>query len=406
MIIFKEENGQINFRKVKYFHEEYLILCDVSKKMKDSYSLIFLSKNKNSKNEIFVYKLLISKFDKFEEIKFYSKIKIDNFTQNKFTEKYFKYSNDTNFNNFDSTNIFMELKNSYFVIVFPDKIFLFEKFNKYAIDIQNLDISFMDMVFPLNLIFSNSEFENFGNFNFKENDKINLNDKYSYNDNNYLYLLSSKKYLYKIYFKLQKKETEYLPIFKDISLNFNNTKFRDFTNYLKFLIVYNLEIKKIPFEELSKQLNWVFHEFDIFSYVENMMEIISFENIIFFLNHNFASSKIFILLLFCLIYNRHDFIRKIFMILIKLENYIYLSADRFSKEFDLNDKDANEINDDFNISKEFVIYYESMISFFKEFSLEFNTVDFLYFVEKFFEKVFDELNKNTYISDLMRIRNN
>jgi hypothetical protein len=198
---------------------------------------------------------------------------------------------------------------------------------------------------------------------------------------------------------------EYLPIFKDITLNFNNNKYIELLKSLKILILFNLEIQKIPFSDLQKYMKSIFHEYDIYSYIENIQYILNYENIIFFINYNFNSSKIYVIILFCILFEKHDFMRNIFSLLLNLDNYMSFSAEKKDLHGLLCDQsiEGNKQNEAFNqaeffaenfdLNKEFVFYLTCILDFLKEFSFEFENFDFLASVKLFFVKVFNDSNE-------------
>ncbi len=425
-VIWKNEKDSFITRRVNFEFRINLVFSDISSKYKNSVSLMFIS---FSSEGVLIYRYLISNLKENEELNFYSKIVIhkcfkENNNFNKFLENLKQEENNTknNFNEFInentincnksfssiiSINSFREFESSYFALIVNNNIYLFEKFEKQSILIQTSDISFMENSFPLNLSFTNYEIENFKSSN-NTNNVINnhLNKDYYISDSkDYFYILSSNKFLYKINLKNRSNNNEYLPIFKDITLNFNNNKYIELLKSLKIIILYNLEIQKIEFKDLKKYMKNIFHQYDIYSYVENIQDVLSFENVIFFINYNFNSSKIYVVILFCLIFDKFLFLRKIFNLLLSMDNYINFSTEKK----DLNGLIVSEYNskkqnpfylsvdhlvENFNLNKEFVFYIICFLDFFKEFSYEFENYNFLPQVDEFFKKILDDSNQN------------
>jgi len=447
-----------------------LAFAEITSKYHNSYSVLLLSLRDNG---IFLYKYLLTNIKDNEEIVFYSKILFYSHNQENSNLKQFldliknsEKENNLNFNyalkghNYSSKaensfNSFIEFENSFFAFICNAKVFLFEKFEKQAILTQVYDVSFMDNPFPLNLFFTNYEIENFQIQNFQNENKINkdklincnniitIEPNNSHNNSNtckannassatsywttnkdYFYLLSSNKFIYKLSLKSNTRSNEFLPIFKDITLNFNNNKYIELLKSLKIIILYNLEIQRIPFKSLQNHMKSIFHEYDIYSYIENIQEILSYENIIFFINYNFNSSKIYVIILFCLVFDRADFMRKFFNLLLNLDNVGSISG---NCPFNAEKKDLQGLLRDnralgvitpclseqenhtyqaeaellflfvenYNLNKEFIFYVVCILDFLKEFAAEFECFDFLAYVREFFGKVLCDAKQGT-----------
>jgi len=425
--IANNDKEEIYTAQVKLDFKINLILTEITSKYKNSHSLVFLSK---TEKDIKIFKYLLTnvkdneEFILFSKIIFYEKnqansnlkhllniikeseiISAQNYTKALKTEKMLKLGD---FQTLYS-NSFIEFENSYFALICNNNIFLFEKFENQSILIQNFDIAFMDNPFPLNLNFTNYQIENF-HYYCKDNgfssSYPNLNkDAFISIDKDYFYFLSSRKFIYKISLKSKNSENDYLPIFKDITLNFNNSKYVELLKSVKILILYNLEIRKIPFYDLKKFMKNIFHEYDIYSYIENIQDILSYENIIFFINYNFNSSKIYVIILFCMIFEKYNFIRSLFNLLLNMEYYMNFNSDKKDIKYLIDEKeiiqpqkegifDSDFLVEHFDLNKEFVIYILCILDFLKEFSLEFENVNFSLIINEFFKKVLDDTMQN------------
>lgn len=453
LIITRDEKEQYLAKKIKFNFKIDAILTDITSKYKDSANLVFIT----IKNEgIFIYRYLLTKIQiqGNEQMSFYIKIVlfeddhnflngnsfrsnckshnlqllIENFRKiNDIAVQNFKCFNinkhliPENISSIEIFNTFIEFDNSYFALKMKSLIFLFEKFEKHAFLVHTYDISFMENPFPINLIFTNYEVENYHLIQNKKNkhEKLNTNKSCFYcTERDYFYMISSEKFLYKINLKTKTAENEYLPIFKDITLNFNNNKYLNLLQTLKLLLVFNLEIQAIPFNKLKNYMKNIFHEYDIYSYLENIQDVLSYENVIFFINHNFNSSKIYVILLYCIIFDKADFIRSFLFLCLNMDDYLSNTQNfnndnlkSFNQDSLLennlhhNKKQTETFNEDkwdmfnytvlvenFNINKEFVLYLTCLLAFLKDFKNEFREFKFLPHVKMFFRKVFCEPN--------------
>ena len=113
-------------------------------------------------------------------------------------------------------------------------------------------------------------------------------------------------------------------------------------------------------------MNNIFEEYDIFSYVQNLTDILNEEKVIFFLSHNLQTSKLYIVFIYSVIYDNFSLLKKIFFYL---------------KVCSLN-------NDDFHYITYLILFIDFLTNFFKDFqSLSEN---FFMFIEDILKKIFDE----------------
>jgi hypothetical protein len=280
VLVIEYMKGFYYFYNIKHNYGEFFkgykivnILYDWSRKLLHSVDLIIITENKE--NELSLFRYNFNNFiTKFELMDHYTKLK--NIKNNPFFVK----ENDNNNFNFSYTS-FDELTNNLFVLIFKTKIFLFEKFPLYSILIQTIDISFtLDPI-----IIKNNE----------------------------LVIISSECFFYRLNLSTSNKDN--YTIFRDITLNFNNEKYVELLENLKIIIYFNLELQKIEFKELKFYTKHIFEEYDIFSYVENLVDVLNEEKIMFFLSHNLQSSKLYVILLFCLVFEKINVLKKIFQFL-------------------------------------------------------------------------------------------
>lgn len=102
-------------------------------------------------------------------------------------------------------------------------------------------------------------------------------------------------------------------LFSDISLSFTNEKYKELTDLFRIVVCFAINREKQKFSNLKndKKLKKLFEEYDLNSYVENLSQVINKENVIFFINYNLSSSKFQNVILYCIINDKIDLLRKI-----------------------------------------------------------------------------------------------
>ena len=265
------------------------IFLGLQKTEKDSYILYLLLIHSRNKDIIILNKYeLTAKIDK--SMVEFTKIRSTNLALN-CKEKY-------------NYNSFYQFSFKHFLLLFKTKIIVFEKFEKFSIMTQNIDISFTNLPYLITNI--NSE----------------------------LILKSSGNYFYKL--NLRNNNNPVITIFNDVTLNFNNEKYVDLLETMKVIIFYNCEVKKLKLSELKHYTKDIFHTHDIYSYIGNLEQILMEENINFFLNHNFENFKFKILILFSLINEKYSFVNKVFALIISNKNYYNIESEEEYHDFQKN----------------------------------------------------------------------
>ena len=249
-------------------------------------------------------------------------------------------STNINFNERYNYNSIYEFNFRHFMLFFKSKLILFEKYDKVSIIIQNVDISFSNM--PILINFRGEE----------------------------LILKSSGNYFYKL--TLTNHVNPMYTILNEVTLNFNNDKYFDLIETLKLIIFYNCEILKHNFCDLKKIIVDIFHSNNIFSYVENLEQILSEENINFFLFHNIENHKFKTIIIFSLIHEKHNFFNKILSLVLKSKTICH-------------DQDEEFINFNQNHTYQYLIIYIIEIIF--EVFQKVANVNLKSLLEEFFIKI-------------------
>ncbi len=249
------------------FNPKYKICAffyDLTYKILHCHTLVLVIRK--SEGQYVLKKLLLKRvFDSSDIIQF-TKI----FSKKEAYDSKYKYSS---FYQFDS---------SYFTICNGHCIHLYEKFSESSILIQKIEIGFMSTPFPV------------------------IKD-------NRFHLLSSESFLYRL--TMIEKSKASFSIFKDLTLNFTDDKFREMMDMLKVIIYTKIEIDNIEFKDLHLYCKEFFSYYDLFSYVQNLSHILNEENVLFFLNFNLTNHKLQALFLFCVVNSNYDFLRLIFDLL-------------------------------------------------------------------------------------------
>ena len=265
------------------------IFLALEKTEKECYVIFLLSKNSRNKDILILEKYeLNDKIDKL--VTEFTKIKSNNIDLG-YNEKY-------------TYNSFYQFNFKHFLLLFRKKIIVFEKFEKFSIITQIIDISFTNLPFLIT------------------------------NSNRELILKSSGNYFYKL--NLKNNSNPVITIFNDVTLNFNNEKYVDLLDTLKVIIFYNCELKKVKLPELKHYTMDIFHSNDMYSYIGNLEQILSDENINFFLNHNFENFKFKILIIFSLINEKYSFMNKIFNLILFNKNFYHKENEEDYHDFQKN----------------------------------------------------------------------
>ena len=59
----------------------------------------------------------------------------------------------------------------------------------------------------------------------------------------------------------------------------------------------------------------IFEEYDIIVSIENLMQVLNKENVVFFLNYNLSSYKLHVMMVYCFLMNSYGLIHKIYKLL-------------------------------------------------------------------------------------------
>jgi hypothetical protein len=332
------------YYKLLYIPKELVnILTDLSCRT-ENFKMICLILKKGNKHFIYRYFLYNSFLKKENELSFYTEI-----------QKFEGISKAL-----EKQMTFIELNSNYFILFSKKEIRLFEKCNNQSFLIHFLDISFTKNVYPII---------------FQEN----------------ICFISSHAYIYQI--KISKKKNDNISIFKDLTLNFNNEKYRDLLETLKLILYYNLEVDKLEFQDLPNIMESIFHEQDIFSYTHNLSNVLNEENILFFISHNLSSSKIQILFLYSLIFDNLNFFSIIYQTLLKLDklNFRYLKTGHMH----FSTKEQKFPN------QTFFVLLITMVEFFSDFFKEFQIFNLKATLEPMLYNIFKDFQIQKFIQDYL-----
>lgn len=355
------------------------VFLDLTNKSLQSHNIILLILDKQSKGKTCTFHLKKFNFNKFyckDQITYFTKIS-GSFNSNEKIKNLF-LSNDRNRNNMSlySLNSYFEFSdksnstNLHFLLIKKNYIYLFEKFSHCSIITHSLDINFTSLPYP---IVVNSKF----------------------------YIVSSEKFIYKLELTLKNNESNFYSIFKDMTLNFNNEKYNEMLEILKIILYYNLEIDNLPFLEVKNYMRNIFEEYDIFSYVESLTHSLNSENVVLFLSYNLNNSKLFVIFLYCLIFENYKFVTDLFIFIIESKK----------EEYDDNFHYINSNNLDLSISKksrvyttdlQFIAYLCLFEDFVFNFFKEFPKMDLKDFMIQLNLKIFD----NDYFKNFLETINN
>jgi hypothetical protein len=296
------------------------IYLDISSKSLTNYNLLYSVKRNKY---IYLQKFNFNKFINEVEIIPYTKILVnEGFADDSLNQAY-KFSS------------FAQIDQNSFIICNKSFILYFERFGNISILRHKISIQFLNTPLYVN----------------------NLNE---------ILLISSELFIYRI--KVAFKENNaFNSIFQDLTLNFNNQKYLDLLETIKIITYYNIEIDKIELKDLKNHMRNIFLEYDIFSYVENLNNILNEENVVFFINHNMGNSKLNIVILFCFIFEVRDFITKILNCLLNCEEGIQL-------EENLN----------------FILFFEYLSEFIRDFFKDFKSIDTNRLLQDLFKDSFKE----------------
>jgi hypothetical protein len=281
---------------------------------------------------------------------------IKNITQNSLN-CYFEFSDKSN-----STNL-------HFILLKNNNIYLFEKFSHCSILIHTLDINFASLPYP-----------------------VVINSKF--------YIASSEKFIYKLDLSLKNKEHNFYSIFKDMTLNFNNEKYNEMLETLKIILYYNLEIDSLSFSEVKNYMKNIFEEYDIFSYVESLTHTLNSENVILFLSYNLNNAKLFVIFIYCLVFENYKFITNLFKFIIESQteddnNYHYNSSN--NSDFSLCIKSSS-----YSTDLQFIAYLFLFEDFVFNFFKEFPKINLKEFMREINIKIFED----DYFKNFLEIINN
>ena len=162
---------------------------------------------------------------------------------------------------------------------------------------------------------------------------------YSIKMNSSLYFVSKENIIYRITPSKSTKKSTLVSLFSDITLNITNEKYKELIELIRVLLADDAKNNK----DISKdeRIKNIFLSNDIVSYVENLSQVISKENVFFFINFNANSSKLQCIILYCVINHKYELIHKLFSLLSTAD---YILFKEYITEF------ITEIfNDDYNI---------------------------------------------------------
>jgi hypothetical protein len=273
-------------------------------------------------------------YNKKEQTALLKKFNFNKFIKNEKIWNYTKIINMKNLsilNEIYEYNSFYEVDNSRFILMNSKSLFLFEKYRDYSLLIDSYDISFL--VVPFALKFTN------------------------------LSLISSEFFIYHVKFGFRDNQVNCFSLVKDITLNVNNYKYKELLQTLKILIYFNIEIMMIPFEELRDYLKNVFEEYDLFSYVQNLYSYLNPENIYLFLSFNLNNHKLYVILIFCLIFDKIDLIKKIFDMIMLCERNEETFKDLIEGNYDNDFENDNK----YQFYSYVILFRDFITVFFKDF---------------------------------------
>ena len=129
--------------------------------------------------------------------------------------------------------------------------------------------------------------------------------------------ISNEHFLYQIKPTYISNEKNNLSLFSDISLNFSNDKYNECLYLIKIIILYEHQAVHKTISEIASEakIKNIFEEYDIIVSIENLMQVLNKENVVFFLNYNLSSYKLQVMMVYCFVMSSYALICKIYKLL-------------------------------------------------------------------------------------------
>lgn len=129
--------------------------------------------------------------------------------------------------------------------------------------------------------------------------------------------ISNEHFIYQIKPTYISNEKNNLSLFSDISLNFSNDKYNECLYLIKIIILYEHQAVHKTISEIASdaKIKNIFEEYDIIVSIENLMQVLNKENVVFFLNYNLSSYKLHVMMVYCFVMSSYALICKIYKLL-------------------------------------------------------------------------------------------